>query len=433
MTESALPTGGDRPGPEWFERIADGTGLVFYALRIRPDVAFEYLGSALQTRLGIPVTAGAPVDTEAVLGRIDPESADRLNETLMMSPGQEMTMDGKWRHVDGRSVHSRAWMRARQRPDGSVIQEGGVLDITELREVETELRRSEERSRLLTENAWEVIWTMDLDGKITYVSPAVERMRGITPEEAMRQSLDEIHPPESAANIADYYRQVFAAIEAGTEPPMFRGENEYYRTDGSIMIGELQVIPHLDGSGQVVELIGVTRDISERKVFESELRNLAVTDTLTGVWNRRHGTELLSADLSARRPGQALSLLMLDIDHFKVMNDTFGHQAGDHVLIEVASRLRRSLRGNDMVARWGGEEFVVLLRDCALPDALRLAEDMRAAIAEVPFDALGSLTVSVGAAEVGADEDLTSWLGRADQALYRAKRSGRNEVVADDG
>jgi diguanylate cyclase (GGDEF)-like protein/PAS domain S-box-containing protein len=313
------------------------------------------------------------------------------------------------------------------------VIEGALADITELHEAETRLMNSEKRSRLLAENAWEVIWTMDLDGKITYVSPAVERMRGITPEEAMRQSLDEIHPPESAASVADYYRQVFAAIEAGTEPPMFRGENEYYRKDGSIMTGELQVIPHLDGSGKVIELIGVTRDISERKVFEAELRNLAVTDTLTGVWNRRHGTELLAADLSARRPGQALSLLMLDIDHFKTINDTFGHQAGDHVLIEIASRLRRSLRGSDMVARWGGEEFVVLLRDCALPDALRLAEDIRAAIAELPFGAMGSLTVSVGVAEARAGEDLTTWLERADQALYRAKRSGRNEVAADSG
>ncbi len=419
------------PGPEWFEQIADGTGLVFYALRIQPDVAFEYLGSALQTRLGIPVTAGAPVDTEAVLGRIDPESADRLNETLMMSPGQEMTMDGKWRHVDGRSVHSRAWMRARQRPDGSVIQEGVVLDITELREVETELRRSEERSRLLAENAWEVIWTMAMDGSITYINPAVERMRGFTPEEAMRQSPEEIQPPESAAIGADYYQRLFAAIEAGTEPPTFRGEQEYYRKDGSIMTGELQVIPHRDATGQVIELIGVTRDISERKAFEAELRNLAVTDTLTGVWNRRQGTELLAADLSTRQAGQVLSLLMLDIDHFKAINDTFGHQAGDHVLIEIASRLRRSLRGNDMVARWGGEEFIVLLRDCALSDARRLAEDIRAAIAEIPFGVLGSLTVSIGAAEIREDEDLTSWLGRADQALYRAKRAGRNEVVAD--
>jgi diguanylate cyclase (GGDEF)-like protein len=180
-----------------------------------------------------------------------------------------------------------------------------------------------------------------------------------------------------------------------------------------------------------VELIGVTRDISDRKAAEAALHNLAVTDTLTGVWNRRQGTDLIAADLSARRPGQALSLLMLDIDHFKSINDTFGHQAGDQILIEVASRVRRSLRGNDVVARWGGEEFVVMLRDCALPDALRLAEGIRSTIAEVPFGTLGSLTVSIGAAEIRANENLASWLGRADQALYRAKRAGRNEVVAD--
>jgi diguanylate cyclase (GGDEF)-like protein len=122
---------------------------------------------------------------------------------------------------------------------------------------------------------------------------------------------------------------------------------------------------------------------------------------------------------------------MLDIDHFKAINDTFGHQAGDHVLIEIASRLRRSLRGNDMVARWGGEEFIVLVRDCALPDAGRLAENIRAAIAEVPFGPMGRITVSIGAAEARDNEDLQSWLSRADQALYRAKRAGRNEVVAD--
>ena len=98
------------------------------------------------------------------------------------------------------------------------------------------------------------------------------------------------------------------------------------------------------------------------------------------------------------------------------------------MLIEVASRVRRSLRGNDVVARWGGEEFVVLLRDCDLPDALRLAETIRTSIAEVPFGAMGHLTVSIGVAEIRADDDLTSWLSRADQALYRAKRLGRNEI-----
>ena len=424
------------PDSDWFEQMASSSGMMFFVLRVRPDVALEFVNNAPGTVLvGDRNESGSATDVDAasLLGQIDPDYADRLAEVLALPPGTDTQVELRWNRLDGLSTYGRGSIRSRQRPDGSVVIEGALADITELHEAETRLMNSEKRSRLLAENAWEVIWTMDLDGKITYVSPAVERMRGITPEEAMRQSLDEIHPPESAASVADYYRQVFAAIEAGAEPPMFRGENEYYRKDGSIMTGELQVIPHLDGSGKVIELIGVTRDISERKVFEAELRNLAVTDTLTGVWNRRHGTELLAADLSARRPGQALSLLMLDIDHFKTINDTFGHQAGDHVLIEIASRLRRSLRGSDMVARWGGEEFVVLLRDCALPDALRLAEDIRAAIAELPFGAMGSLTVSVGVAEARAGEDLTTWLERADQALYRAKRSGRNEVAADSG
>ena len=424
------------PDSDWFEQMASSSGMMFFVLRVRPDVALEFVNNAPGTVLvGDRNESGSATDVDAasLLGQIDPDYADRLAEVLALPPGTDTQVELRWNRLDGLSTYGRGSIRSRQRPDGSVVIEGALADITELHEAETRLMNSEKRSRLLAENAWEVIWTMDLDGKITYVSPAVERMRGITPEEAMRQSLDEIHPPESAASVADYYRQVFAAIEAGTEPPMFRGENEYYRKDGSIMTGELQVIPHLDGSGKVIELIGVTRDISERKVFEAELRNLAVTDTLTGVWNRRHGTELLTADLSARRPGQALSLLMLDIDHFKTINDTFGHQAGDHVLIEIASRLRRSLRGNDMVARWGGEEFVVLLRDCVLSDALRLAEDIRAAIAELPFGAMGSLTVSVGVAEARAGEDLTTWLERADQALYRAKRSGRNEVAADSG
>jgi diguanylate cyclase (GGDEF)-like protein/PAS domain S-box-containing protein len=424
------------PDSDWFEQMASSSGMMFFVLRVRPDVALEFVNNAPGTVLvGDRNESGSATDVDAasLLGQIDPDYADRLAEVLALPPGTDTQVELRWNRLDGLSTYGRGSIRSRQRPDGSVVIEGALADITELHEAETRLMNSEKRSRLLAENAWEVIWTMDLDGKITYVSPAVERMRGITPEEAMHQSLDEIHPPESAASVADYYRQVFAAIEAGAEPPMFRGENEYYRKDGSIMTGELQVIPHLDGSGKVIELIGVTRDISERKVFEAELRNLAVTDTLTGVWNRRHGTELLTADLSARRPGQALSLLMLDIDHFKTINDTFGHQAGDHVLIEIASRLRRSLRGSDMVARWGGEEFVVLLRDCALPDALRLAEDIRAAIAELPFGAMGSLTVSVGVAEARASEDLTTWLERADQALYRAKRSGRNEVAADSG
>lgn len=430
MSDDDSPTG-QPPGSAWFERIAEGSGLIFYLLRIRPDIAFEYLGSALQTRLGINSNTTTPVDAEAVLGRIHPDSAQRLAETLAMEPGQEMSMDLTWRHVDGHSVDSRAWMRAYQRSDGSVIQEGVVQDITGLREVETEMRRSEQRSRLLAENAYDVIWTMAMDGTITYVSPAVQRVRGFTPEEAMRQSLDEINPPESATRVADYFQRVFGAIAAGTDPPAFRGEIEYYRRDGSIMTGELQVIPHIDADGQVVELLGVTRDISERKRFEAELTELAVTDPLTGLWNRRHTNELLSDELAqAEHHGRALTVLMVDIDHFKQINDNFGHQIGDGVLIEVTRRLREQVRGTDLVGRWGGEEFVILLRFCALRDGLAAAEKLRSHIAEVPFVSPASVSISIGAAERHPGEDLAAWLARADAALYEAKRSGRNTVAA---
>jgi diguanylate cyclase (GGDEF)-like protein/PAS domain S-box-containing protein len=422
------------PDANWFAQMADASGLMFFVLRVRPDVALEFVNDAPSAVLiGDRTESGSAtaVEAEKLLGQIDPDYTDRLSAVLALPPGSGTQVELKWNRLDGQSTWGRGWVRSRERQDGSVVIEGSLMDITDEHEAEARLRRSEKRSRLLAENAWEVIWTMDLDGKITYINPAVERMRGFTPEEAMRQSPEEIQPPESAAIGADYYQRLFASIEAGTEPPTFRGEQQYYRKDGSIMTGELQVIPHVDGTGKVVELIGVTRDISDRKAAEAALHSLAVTDTLTGVWNRRQGTDLIAADLSARRPGQPMSLLMLDIDHFKSINDTFGHQAGDNVLIEVASRVRRSLRGNDVVARWGGEEFVVLLRDCALHDARRLAEEIRSTIAEVPFGTLGSLTVSIGAAEIRASETLASWLGRADQALYRAKRAGRNEVVAD--
>ncbi len=422
------------PDAEWFEQMASSSAMMFFILRVHPDLALEFVNNAPGAVLvgdGTGPGGATDIDAASLLGQIDPNYADRLAEVLALPTGTDIQVELKWNRLDGLSTYGRGSVRSRQRTDGSVVIEGALADITELHEAQTSLSRSEKRSRLLAENAWEVIWTMAMDTKITYVSPAVERVRGITPDEAKNQSLEEIHPPESAARVADYYQRVFAAVEVGAAPPAFRGELEYYRKDGSIMTGELQVIPHRDATGQVIELIGVTRDISERKAFEAELRNFAVTDGLTGVWNRRQGTELLAADLTARRPGQALSLLMLDIDHFKAINDTFGHQAGDHVLIEIASRLRRSLRGNDMVARWGGEEFIVLLRDCALPDARRLAEDIRASIAEVPFGPMGRITVSIGAAEARDNEDLQAWLSRVDQALYRAKRAGRNEVVAD--
>ena len=119
---------------------------------------------------------------------------------------------------------------------------------------------------------------------------------------------------------------------------------------------------------------------------------------------------------------------MLDIDHFKEINDTFGHQAGDQILVELTERLTAQLRASDVLARWGGEEFVILMRHCTLADAVPLAEKLRALVTDTPFPVVGTVTVSIGAAELKPDDDLASWLDRADQAMYDAKAAGRNAV-----
>ena len=314
--------------------------------------------------------------------------------------------------------------------DGRLVEIIGVTrDISERKQAEADLRRSEERYRLLAENAWDVVWTMNMDTKITYVSPSVHRVLGVTPEQAMRTSLNETLTPQSEAAVTDYFRRLWAAIEDGSEPPVLRDEHEYRRSDGSTIIGELQIVPNVDANGRVVEVVGVTRDISERKAFEAELLRLAVTDALTGVWNRRHGEELFQAELAdSRDTGRPLTLLMLDIDHFKSINDRYGHQAGDRVLIEISRRLQDGLGAADVVARWGGEEFVILLRDADIEEAVSTAEKLRGLIADNVFIDAGLVTASIGAAQLAADDDLDSWLAHADEALYKAKRSGRNAV-----
>ena len=431
MTEP-IPTIGTPPDPEWFEEVADHSGQVLFILRVHPDVCLEFVNGGNRTQLvGLPQTDDTAADTAAIIEHLQPDSREAFAAMIAMKPDTEMTVELAWRHVTGRRIDTRGWVRCRERANGSVVVEGSLRDITPLHDVERELRNSEQRHRLLAQNAWDVIWTMGLDGSITYVSPAVERVRGFTPEEAMTQTLEEIHPPETAAKVGKYFADLFAAIADGIEIPVYRAEHEYYRKDGSIMTGELQVIPHVDVDGNVVEILGVTRDISERKRFEAELTRLAITDPLTGLWNRRHTGELLAADLEqAERHAQPLTLLMVDIDHFKSINDTHGHQTGDLVLIEVAHRLLESIRTTDVVGRWGGEEFVILLRYCSLPDGIAIAEKLRRRIADTPIGPLMSVSVSIGVAAMQADDDLTSWLAQADSALYEAKRAGRNAVAA---
>ncbi len=166
------------------------------------------------------------------------------------------------------------------------------------------------------------------------------------------------------------------------------------------------------------------------------LQRRADSDGLTGLMNHRAFQLRMRAELSrARRESAPIALLMADIDHFKALNDRYGHPAGDAVLVELAQRLRAAVREYDLPARYGGEEFAVILPGLDGAGATAAAERVRAAIAETPFRLPGertsTVTVSVGAAAAESEQDAEAWLVEADARLYRAKRAGRNRVVGE--
>jgi len=170
-------------------------------------------------------------------------------------------------------------------------------------------------------------------------------------------------------------------------------------------------------------------ELKQARLAEQQARTLATTDHLTGASTRLHLEELAEGEIRrARRYGRPLSVIVFDLDHFKSINDRFGHSVGDRVLVDITQRVRQNLRSSDVLARWGGEEFAVLLPESDANDAWRLAEKLRALIAGKPIQGVGTVTASFGAASLIADEPLAELLIRADRALYGAKEAGRGTV-----
>jgi diguanylate cyclase (GGDEF)-like protein len=172
-------------------------------------------------------------------------------------------------------------------------------------------------------------------------------------------------------------------------------------------------------------------EIQHRLLIEQTLREQATTDTLTGLLNRRSMLEVLQDELNrAHRLGSPFSVIMFDIDLFKVVNDSFGHEAGDTVLSAIATRVTSRLRDVDSFARWGGEEFLLLLPGTDRQGAIALAETCREIIADSPMQGVGQITASFGVADYGHENSVAALIRRADSALYEAKNKGRNRVEA---
>lgn len=186
----------------------------------------------------------------------------------------------------------------------------------------------------------------------------------------------------------------------------------------------------VSGKDEIGQVLGALATMQGKlKVIISELDLLASTDKLTGSWNRRRLEETVKSEMDRlKRYGHPLCLMVLDIDYFKKINDRYGHGTGDFVLIELAALVRESLRTSDSLTRWGGEEFIVLCPNTTLATASLLAERLRNKIATEDFPEVEHITASLGVAECISGETFEQWFQRADEALYRAKSGGRNQV-----
>lgn len=317
------------------------------------------------------------------------------------------------------------------------------------------LRKSEERFRMLADISTDVFFQHDMNQCVTYVSEGERKLLGYPPEEIIGKSIKEILTPASYQHIIEKSARLMELERHGKPMGTATYEVEQHRKDGGTLWLEMSSTPLRNAQGRIVGFFGIARDMSERKrqetalreanaqleerisqiqSLQAELHEQAMRDPLTGLYNRRYLDETLERELArARRESYPLCLLLIDLDHFKKVNDTYGHQAGDEVLKMFSALLRDSARAEDIPCRYGGEEFLLLLPKMPLEIANQRAEQLRREFATRIID-VGEHhireTISVGIAAYPdhgtLPDDLTQ---NADKALYSAKQGGRNRVA----
>ncbi len=257
---------------------------------------------------------------------------------------------------------------------------------------------------------------IDTDRRYVEVNASHEEIFGLPVSEIRGRPLRSILLQDNYNRLRPYLDGALSgeSVNFEVELQLASGEERTYR-------GNLE--PHYNSQGRVVGCYAAVQDVTDVK--------LAGEDFLTGLPNRRKFEELASFLMHSReRQGGHISFLMLDIDRFKLVNDNYGHAAGDEVLKALGTILSRSVRRTDVFCRWGGEEFAILLNESDLESARVFAERLLTTIRSFDFGEPGSITASAGIAEAGPDEALNALQHRADQALYRAKQAGRDRVEA---
>ena len=358
----------------------------------------------------------------------------------VVTSGESHSCDVRMVKKDGTKFWAHLCSDMAREDDGRYTCRTAITDITESRMVEEALRSQKELYLQIAENLSDFIAVLDLEGRRLYNSPSYEKFFGAAGALRDTDSFAEVHPDDQ-----ERVKQVFAeTVRTGAGKQI---EYRFVLADGSIRDMESRGSLIKDAAGRPTRVLVVSRDVTERNQLQERVRKMAFHDDLTGLPNRRLFGDRLNQALATRlRSAGYGALMFIDLDGFKPLNDAHGHDVGDLLLIEAANRLKRCVREMDTVARFGGDEFVVMLGQLDLNEADsishagRVAEKLRAAVCEPYVLRAGyegnaeaavthRCTASIGVTLFGdRDANPSEILKRADSAMYRAKQAGGNQV-----
>ncbi len=364
-----------------------------------------------------------------------PEDREAMYESVMQSAQRLQAWSWQWRIItpSGRLKWLEASAQPERRENGDVVWDTLITDVSDRKATELELRNNEERLRLVTENIRDLVCLHDLEGRYLYVTPSCQSLLGYSPEELLSHSPYEfIHPDDG-----ELVRQ---SAHHPARQGLVRSQVTYRARSkrGEWLWLETLTQPIFNERGEVKHLQSTSRDVSDRVRMEEALKHKALHDELTGLPNRSLLLERL--DLAIKQikhhPERQFAVLFLDLDQFKVVNDSLGHCIGDNLLVAVGKLLGELIRDTDLAARLGGDEFVILLEELTeVEEAVRVGEQILLALrsplklAQRDVFLTTSIGIVIGTPDYHRPEEL---LRDADLAMYRAKQDGRGNYAIFD-
>jgi diguanylate cyclase (GGDEF)-like protein/PAS domain S-box-containing protein len=264
----------------------------------------------------------------------------------------------------------------------------------------------------------------DKDGNITDVSEALCRFTGYKKEELIGKNHKVLKHPDTPKEI---FTELWDTITRGDT---FKGEIKNRCKDGSEYWVDATITPLINKKGDIEGYSAIRQDITDKK----HALKLSIADNLTQIYNRLHLENIFAQETQkAKRYGDTYSIIIMDIDFFKPINDNYGHDVGDQILIDIVQVLKSNIRDIDVLGRWGGEEFLIICAKTNIEQAYMVAEKLRVAIEEYEFEVIGKITGSFGVSEYKqSDSNSDVTVKRADDALYTSKDAGRNLVTSKD-